>query len=94
MSRVALACDARRSVLRSLFSFGKCGKVLARSPRLGDAVQWSVDGAQNEGEVWLVDYNRQVACVYVFDTFGALNRQHSETIAWTALRPCNGEPLR
>ena len=73
----------------------KCGKLLARSPELGERVQF-LNPKECTGRVWLVDYHRHLACVHVDTIDGiALQPPHAtETLAWTALRPCNGEPIR
>lgn len=73
----------------------KCGKLLVRSPELGERVQF-LNPKECTGSVWLVDYHRHLACVHVatIDGIEQAPPLTSETIAWTALRPCNGEPVR
>lgn len=99
MARTELRCDALRKLDATNLSemqLGKCGKLLARSPELGERVQF-LQPAELSGVVWLVDYHRHLACVHV-DTCDGIklepSRVASETVAWTALRPCNGEPVR
>lgn len=105
VSRTELRCDASRratpqDIVRSdiLTEAGlepKCGKLLTRSPELGERVQW-LTPLELCGEIYLVDHYRHLACVYVTHVDGLERGEpyDSETVAWTALRPCNGEPVR
>lgn len=105
MSRTELRCDATRrattqdvAVSDTLSEAGleqKCGRLLARSPQLGELVQWSAP-QEKSGLVWLVDHERHLACVHVDKVDGIEQAKPlaSETVGWTALRPCNGSPVR
>lgn len=96
MARTELRCDQPRAeIMLAGSSEGKCGKLLARSPELGERVQL-LNPKECTGRVWLVDYHRHLACVHV-ETIDGIEQappHASETVAWTALRPCNGEPVR
>lgn len=96
MARTDLRCDQPRAeIMLAGSSEGKCGKLLARSPKLGELVQFS-NPEERTGSVFVVDHDRHLACFYVEKIDGIEQPQpHAvETVAWTALRPCNGEPVR
>lgn len=109
MSRTELRCDAARRVTARDVAVSdvvaeaglqqKCGKLLARSPTLGEMVQW-LTPEECEGDVWLIDHHRHIAGVHVrrkdgIETGGLGGpAEEDQVVAWTALRPCNGEPLR
>ena len=77
---------------------GKCGRLLARSPELGARVQWTTSRGEWLGVVWCVDHHRHIAGVRVESLDrgdgGAHGLPETDNVAWTALRPCNGEALR